>query len=232
MKYIKGEFTTVPSKTARRGLPPSQQVVYMWLCDYGGDDHKSFPSRKTLAEDCGISLRTLDSALKALEKLKLIDRQQRVNDGQYTTSIYTVNIAEGRAKSAGGRAEKDTTPRAESAQRTQPSINSTHLTQNDTNVSLAKAHGNPEINEMFDYWKQTVGYEITSKQQNNRNACHNLVRRHGKAGVEQLIRAVSATQNDKYAPRIADFVELQANFNKLMAWGKKQMLQPKGTIKV
>lgn len=141
MRYFKGEFTVVPSKSARRGLPPAQQVVYMWLCDYANDDMTSFPSRKTIAADCGMSVRSVDAACMALEKKGLISKQQRYKGGEKTTSLYTVNIVEperpgGSAESAPPSAKIGTTPRAKSAHRTQPIPNSTHQTQ-----SAAKASG-------------------------------------------------------------------------------------------
>lgn len=129
MKYQKGEFTTVPSKSIRRGLPPKLQVIYMWLCEYSDDNYESFPSRTRLAKDCGISLRALDDGLSKLEQLKLIEKQQRIVNGEFTSNLYTVNIiALPSAKSALPSAKKDTTPSAKSAHRTQPNTNSTHLT--------------------------------------------------------------------------------------------------------
>jgi len=89
-----------------------------------------------------------------------------------------------------------------------------------------KTYGNSEINYMFDYWHKTIGYEITSKRQANRNACKNLIARHTVIGVTKLIEGVGQAQNDKYAPRIADFCDLQSKINQLLVWGKsKQTIQ-------
>jgi len=92
----------------------------------------------------------------------------------------------------------------------------------DTDVSLAKAYGHEHINELFDYWQKTVGYEITSKRQSNRNACNNLYKKYGKDGVHKLIMGIAKANQDKYAPRISDFVDLQAKLNQLLAWGNRQ----------
>lgn len=152
-KFVKGEFTIVPSKAARRGLPPKLQVIYMWLSDYSDADGECFPSRKTLAADCGISIRALDAGLIELESLGLIEKSHRINDGEYTSNFYHVNILIGSAKSAPGGAKKDTTPSAKSAHRTQPNINSNHLTHigGDTAVSkkyyqVVKKYGLPVRN--------------------------------------------------------------------------------------
>lgn len=101
----------------------------MWLCEYSDDNYESFPTRTRLAKDCGISLRALDDGLNKLEKLKLIEKQQRIVNGEFTSNLYTVNIiTPPSAKSAPPSAKKDTTPSAKSAHRTQPNNNSTHLT--------------------------------------------------------------------------------------------------------
>ena len=231
MKYQKGEFTIVPSKSIRRGLPPKLQVIYMWLCEYSDDNYESFPSRTRLAKDCGISLRALDDGLSKLEQLRLINKQQRIVNGEFTSNLYTVNIialpsaksALPSAKSALPSAKKDTTPSAKSAHRTQPNTNSTHLTTI-TNVIEDKPqqYGNSEINELFGYWESTVGIKISSRVQPNRNACNNLIKKYGVNGVKQLIVAVQASHSDKYAPRVSDFATLQSKLNDLLVWAKKK----------
>lgn len=82
--------------------------------------------------------------------------------------------------------------------------------------------GKTEINDLFTYWNKVVGYEVTSRRQQNRNACNNLLKKYGYKGVEQLINAVQATQNDRYAPRISDFTSLQSKLNDLLLWAKKK----------
>lgn len=94
-----------------------------------------------------------------------------------------------------------------------------------TNVIGAKApesFGKPEINDLFDYWAQEVGYNIESRVKQNRAAASNLVKKHGKAKLQQLIRGVALTHSDQYAPRISDFSQLQQKVNELMVWGKQK----------
>lgn len=100
---------------------------------------------------------------------------------------------------------------------------------NSTNVELAKAekpniqekeYGNNEINNLFNKWNKTTGYAITSRIQLNRKACWNLYRKHGQEGIDTLLRGVAMAQQDQYAPRISDFVDLQAKLNQLLLWGK------------
>ena len=98
---------------------------------------------------------------------------------------------------------------------------------NATNKELAKAevYGNQEINGLFTYWKQTVGYEISGRKQQNRNACSNLIRKHGVDTTKRLINGVAQCNSDKYAPRISDFTELQSKMSALLAWGNRKIKQ-------
>ena len=108
-------------------------------------------------------------------------------------------------------------------------VNIDNNIDNKENTSIAKAigetpvkYGNTDINDMFDYWQATVGYEISSRRQANRNACKNLLTRYKAAGLKQLIDATAVAQSDKYAPRISDFASMQSKLNDLIAWGRKK----------
>lgn len=83
-------------------------------------------------------------------------------------------------------------------------------------------YGNQEINEMFEYWQDTVGYAIASRRQSNRNACKNLLAKYKSSGLRQLIDATAIAHTDQYAPRISDFASMQSKLNDLIAWGRKK----------
>ena len=78
-------------------------------------------------------------------------------------------------------------------------------------------YGNSTINGMFDYWQTQVGTPIISREKSNRRACYNLLR-NKHIGEEKLRRAVEFVgkiKEDRFAPRISDFVDLQSKFNAL-----------------
>lgn len=83
-------------------------------------------------------------------------------------------------------------------------------------------YGNADINEVFDLWESVVGYKIEGGKQKNRYAASNLLKKHGREGVERILRGVEMASHDQYAPRISDFVSLQARYNDLVAWGRRQ----------
>lgn len=94
----------------------------------------------------------------------------------------------------------------------------------DTNVSIGEvspeSYGKAEINQLFEVWEHTTGLPITSNRTKNRYACNNLIGKYGVDGVEKLIRVVEKAQTDRYAPRVADFCDLQAKLNQLLVWAK------------
>lgn len=96
----------------------------------------------------------------------------------------------------------------------------------DTKVSIGEvspeSYGKVEINQLFETWESTTGLPITSNKTKNRYACNNLINKYGVEGVEKLIRVVEKAQMDKYAPRVADFCDLQAKLNQLLLWAKGQ----------
>lgn len=199
IKFNKGEFTTVPSKSARRGLPPKLQVIYMWLCEYSDENNLSFPARSTLAKDCGISVRALDDGIKHLERLGLVNKERRVVDNEYTSSLYTVNIvndsAPPSANSAPPSAKNNTTPSANSAHRTQPIINSTHLTYIDSKESIVEVPKN--IRLIYDFYIDKFG--------NNPNQFRLTDQRKAKIklrlkqnGTDQLKQAIEYVANSPF----------------------------------
>lgn len=85
------------------------------------------------------------------------------------------------------------------------------------------SYGKVEINGLFDSWESITGLPITSNKTKNRYACNNLINKYGVDGVEKLIRVVEKAQTDRYAPRVADFCDLQAKLNQLLLWAKNQV---------
>lgn len=100
-----------------------------------------------------------------------------------------------------------------------------------SNGELVATYGNPDIQLSFDYWQEVVGYELTSNLVKNRYACKNILKKtHGIADMRRLIDGVAIAADDKYAPRIADFCELQSKINELMLWGRKNNINQNNKV--
>lgn len=243
-KYSKGEFVTIPNKSALRGLAPQLQVLFFWLCEHSDDTMTSFPSRATLAAECGMSVKTLDRSVQKLVELGLVVKTTRTNREEHLTNLYEVVIQDtGDTETPGGSVTKSLPSVTQSPGRDKNDIeNSIQLTQSKnsieigTNVPMAPAepttYGKPELNELFEYWEAKTSVSIQAKLKPNRNAANNLLKRYGAEKLHQLIDGVALAQSDRYAPRICDFIELQAKLTQLLTWGKTKMAQPAKVVKI
>lgn len=199
---------------------------------------KSFPSRKTLADECGMGIKTLDRSMQKLVELGYIVKTTRTNKEEHLTNLYEVVIFDTQPPSA------KLTPPKVASKRTPPTAkkdieNSTHLTQpinTSTNVLVGAdapaVYGKPEINELFNYWELKTGLPISAKVRANRNACNNLNRKYGAEKMAQLIDGVAIAQGERYAPQISDFCDLQEKLNRLLTWGKARQTNQKKVIKI
>lgn len=99
---------------------------------------------------------------------------------------------------------------------------------NDTNVSLAKAgYGNTDINEMFDLWKDMFGY-MPKNSLANRRAVYNMLRgkEKGKEWLINSMKILKEAQKDRFAGKevngVANFADLQSNYDKIWKWGSRK----------
>jgi hypothetical protein len=220
-QYNKGEFTIVPSKSARKGLKPALQVVYMWLCDHSNDKMESYPSRSVLAEECGMSIDTLDDTIKKLITLGMISKDPRYINNEHTSNLYKVNIIEKVAEETGEVVGK-LPPRSGKT----PTQNSTHITQP---ITIAKAivgtdkktRGNPDSIEVVETFMSITGLRL-SDMTKQRQYASRLLKRESKEAVLQSIQVVAATMDDTYAPRISDIVKLYYKWADLQLYARKK----------
>lgn len=91
-------------------------------------------------------------------------------------------------------------------------------------------YGNVEINKMFDKWNEFFGYRPKPSKQ-NRFAVYNMLRSKDK-GREWLINTMKIlreAQKDKFAGKdvngVADFADLQRNYDKIWKWGSSKVKQ-------
>lgn len=99
MKFEPNTFILVPNKQHLKGLNSYAQLVFIWICAHAnfGPDHDGycFPSRRRIAECCGIAKSTVDKSIKILEEEGLIEKEQRKSDhGDFTSNKYYVQIKE------------------------------------------------------------------------------------------------------------------------------------------
>lgn len=78
------------------------------------------------------------------------------------------------------------------------------------------------IQNMIDYWKFKVGMDVDTTA--NRRAIAALLRQKSldEDRLKQLVDGVALSMDDRYAPRISDFVSLKRKMNDLILWGRKR----------
>ena len=83
----------LPNKIFDLELKPRDFIVYSCLVRHKDNEtHTCFPSRKLIAKECCITLRTVDKALASLQNLALIDLQnrKRMNNTKEQVNIMTL----------------------------------------------------------------------------------------------------------------------------------------------
>src|SRR5665213_1535778 len=107
-----GGFTQVPNFLLKsKKLSSGDKMTFAMLLSYAWQNDFCFPGQEKLAEDLGLSDRSVRTHLKALEAAKLLTIQRR---GQGKTNIYELNLrvkglaADADRKKTSGQGRKQT----------------------------------------------------------------------------------------------------------------------------
>jgi len=217
-RYIIVRFDVLQSKE----LTPSEKLVYARICSF----KRYFESKEECSEVLGVSKDTIVKAKQKLLRLGFIKELSNTGRGKIYQSVYDDDDRVVKSTNQSGKKHPIRVVKSTNIEE----IEIKNKLKSITNVigETPEKYGNGEINDLFDYWRMTVGYEIQAKTQRNRYACSNLLKKHGIENLKRLIQGVSLTQQDKYAPRISDFITLQNRYNELVAWGKTNVTTKRG----
>ncbi len=160
------------------------------------------------------------------ERLKLTERSiQRYKKRLVVKGYIVIEKFDGRRQFCRVCHDNSVTPATTELSPIKKSINKNKTVSKETGgdaSSTMTQFGKPEVNELLAYWKEIMGYEITSRRQMNRYAANNLLKAHPLEAVRTLVRVAAAARSDEYAPRVADFCDLHAKRNQLILWAQKQ----------
>jgi hypothetical protein len=105
--------------------------------------------------------------------------------------------------------------------------NGTNLTlPNGTNVAEnheRRREKTKQIDNMFLYWEATVGYKVTAKVKQNREYAGKLLNDYLSEEIAEAIHVVARASEDRFAPRIANFIDLYRKWDDLKLWDKRQV---------
>ena len=86
-------FSMISERIGEYRLKPRDNAVYCCLVKHIDKNGVCFPSRRLIAEECCIDKKTVDAALRSLEKIGLVKKQKRKRqDGSNTSNLYTVEL--------------------------------------------------------------------------------------------------------------------------------------------
>lgn len=86
-------FSMISERISEYRLKPRDHAVYCCLVKHSDKNGVCFPSRRLIAEECCIDKKTVDAALRILEKAGLVKKQKRKRqDGSNTSNLYTVKL--------------------------------------------------------------------------------------------------------------------------------------------
>jgi len=81
----------VPNKEVLRGLKPTTQTIYLWLCGHIDDKGFCYPSHYTLAKEAGISKRQAAYEIDELIEIGILCKWQRKDEaGDLTSNLYKI----------------------------------------------------------------------------------------------------------------------------------------------
>ena len=90
--YKSGTFCTVSIKQIK-GLHPYQQIIYVWLSHHANQEGVSWPSVRVLAQECGITTRSVTTHLSQLEAKGFLIKENRLSQSNGNLSnSYTIVI--------------------------------------------------------------------------------------------------------------------------------------------
>ena len=160
--------------------------VLLVICD--GKTGKWSGGRFQLADLCNEKPVTTYKALKRLEKAKMVTLSSN-------TKYSEIRICKWADFQKDGNTKRE--QRSNNAVTTQEHSNKNKEIEvrNTTNVVLGETpkFGNEQINEMFAYWQEQVGYSIESNKQKNRYAVNNLLKKYGVENALRKVVSVSST---------------------------------------
>ena len=114
------KFSIIPEWIVVSPLSHKAVRVYAVLARYADSKTlQAWPSRATIANQSGCSIRTVDAAIDELVSYGAVEKERRVENNQYTSSMYVIRRApRGGAKIALGSAKNDTRVVQETTYRT------------------------------------------------------------------------------------------------------------------
>lgn len=90
-KFVEGNYFRISNFVFDFKLRPITFMVYCYLEKCDNPERGCFPSKATIAEECGIAESSVDKAIKELKKCGIVRVQHRRTKNQQQSNMYHLN---------------------------------------------------------------------------------------------------------------------------------------------
>ncbi len=219
-----------------RTLGPIGIAVYVALCRWANEDQQCWPSRKKIAEEIGISEKTVKKYLRLLKEYNIIAVEQRKDEqNKFKTNVYFLLD-----KSEWGKPWGTKLPTGAVGKQLPP--NNTNITNNllfnklnnkslvtgKASASKQKKTPKPEIDEIINYLKSTLDLkELDGSRKLNRRYANLLLRKF--KSVELIKKVVKLAAADRFhRANLTSVKYLYYNFVKIVQSYRAKQQKEKG----
>jgi hypothetical protein len=123
-------FSIVPHWIIKHDISDRALRLYSVLAGFADSEtNQAFPGRTRLSKELRCSLKSVDRAVLELESIGAIRKKQRVKDGHYQSSLYTVVRIDPASGVARPRVTDDATPRQDGRDPVSPVTHITRTTE-------------------------------------------------------------------------------------------------------
>lgn len=213
-------------------LSPTEKLAYGEIASF----YECYASNAWLAKRLGRSERTARQAVTKLIEFGFVEDVGF--NGRFRTVRVAKNCQGGKklpvrvAKNCQSDWQKNATidksiEQSKDTIDTKVSIEAEASGRDDTTTvekSVEKSeHGNSQINELMSYWEEKCGFPIKTKVQMNRFTCQRLIKSRGVDKIKSAIDVLPATFDDRYAPVIKNFKDLEDKWDALRIYCQRRM---------
>lgn len=219
-------------------------VVYISLCRHSHNkDQTCFPSMELIAEENGISEKSVSRCIKTLKEWNIISvkeiydkKNKRRKNNVYTLLSKKEWIKKPQDSQSGGNSESHQThspdpadSQSESHQTPVPS-NNTHI--NNTQLTTA-ATSAAEVSAIIELFKEiNPEYIEWYKNTTQRKATAQLIEKYGYQKVSNMVTQLPSIISKKYAPKITSPFELKRDLGKLLLFIKQESPKTSKIVKL
>jgi len=199
-------------------LRPAATAVYISLCRHADKEQQCFPATKLIAEEHGITRRTVQEKTRLLEKWNIIKKKRvRKKSGTWLNTTYFLLDKTEWHKPPWEKTSHSPTMgkkqhhHGKSFPTKVTHIKDTHISINNTKRITSTEYGNKDVNSLLTHLKEKLNLPmLDGSDKENRRYCWLAIKKFG--GVDKVRALVDTASQDKFwSTNLASFKKLYYN---------------------